>query len=120
MELKKDIKTTEDIQKVVDAFYNKVNSDPVIGPYFSELDWSKHLPTMYRFWSTVILHQEGYKGNPFEKHLKLPELKEKHFERWVSLFTTTVDELFEGTVANEMKLRASSIAFIFQSKLVKG
>jgi hemoglobin len=120
MEQKKDIETVEDIKKVVDAFYEQVNKDPVIGPYFRELDWSKHLPTMYRFWSTIILHQEGYKGNPFDKHVKLPELRDEHFERWVSLFTNTVNGLFEGHIADEMKLRASSIAFIFQSKLVKG
>ena len=118
-DVKKDILNQEDIQKVVDGFYDKVRTNEVIGHYFKDLDWSKHLPVMYSFWSTIILHQEGYKGNPFEKHLPLPNLKAEHFSQWINLFISTVDELFKGENAEAMKLRASSIAYIFQSKLVK-
>ena len=117
--LKEDIYTREHIQLVVNSFYNKVRQSKVIGHYFINVDWEKHLPTMYSFWSTVILHQEGYKGNPFEKHLKLPDLKEADFAEWVKLFHETVDEHFQGETAKAMKHRGSTIAFIFKTKLVK-
>jgi hemoglobin len=96
-----------------------VRDNSVIGHFFAHLDWDKHLPTMYSFWSTVILHEEGYKGNPFEKHLKLPNLKEEDFAEWVKLFHETIDEHFSGETAEAMKLRGETIAFIFKSKLVK-
>lgn len=117
--IKEDISTPENIQLVVNSFYTKVRDNKVIGHYFSAVDWGKHLPTMYSFWSTVILHQEGYKGNPFEKHVKLPNLKEEDFAEWVRLFHETVDEHFTGQTAEAMKLRGETIAFIFKSKLVR-
>ena len=46
---KKDISTPEDIKIVVDAFYNDVKSDTVIGYFFTdvaEVDWEEHLPRM--------------------------------------------------------------------------
>ena len=115
----KDITTIEDIKVVVDSFYLKIQQDDVVGPYFKDLDWNKHLPIMYAFWSKVILHREGYKGNPFEKHVTLPNLKSKHFDRWLALFKETVDSSFSGNTAEEMKSRAETIAYIFRSKLVK-
>jgi hemoglobin len=117
--IKGDIITREDIQLVINTFYNKVRDNSVIGHFFAHLDWDKHLPTMYSFWSTVILHEEGYKGNPFEKHLKLPNLKEEDLAEWVKLFHETIDEHFSGETAEAMKLRGETIAFIFKSKLVK-
>ena len=117
--MKKDVVSEQDIQVIVNSFYDKVRNNPVIGHYFAHLDWEKHLPTMYSFWSTVILHQEGYKGNPFEKHVKLPNLKEGDFAEWVKLFHETVDEHFQGDTAEAMKHRGATIAFIFKTKLVK-
>ncbi|HYG37853.1 MAG TPA: group III truncated hemoglobin [Cytophagales bacterium] len=117
--IKKEVSTPEDIQLIVDSFYQKVRENEVIGSYFKDLDWSKHLPVMYSFWSKIILQQDGYKGNPFDKHVKLPNLKEEHFAEWLKLFTETVDVNFQGETAETMKLRASTIAFIFKSKLVK-
>ena len=45
------------------------------------------------------------------------KLEKQDFDRWLSLFTTTVDELFEGQKAEEAKQRAVSIAGIFQYKM---
>ena len=117
--LVRDIESEEDIKCVVDNFYNKVQDNKVIGHYFKDVHWPDHLPTMYAFWSAAVLHKDGYRGNPFEKHVKLPQLRQEHFKEWLSLFTETIDEHFEGKNALEMKHRGETIAFIFQSKLVK-
>jgi hemoglobin len=114
--VKKDILQRADVQILVDKFYEKVNSDDLLGPVFSHVDWSGHLPVMYDFWSSLILGDQTYRGNPLQKHVPLP-IKNQHFDRWLLLFKETVDEHFDGQKAEEVKMRAESIASIFQHKL---
>jgi hemoglobin len=114
----KDISDREDIKKLVDTFYNKVRADEVLAPVFNEVikDWSHHLPIMYNFWSTLLLGDMSYQGNPFKKHIPLP-LSKQHFQHWLKLFFETLDEMFEGPVATDARNRAASIATIFQYRL---
>jgi len=112
----KDITNRDDIIKLVDTFYNKVKADALLAPVFSHLDWEKHMPTMYNFWSSMLLGDQSYQGNPFQKHIHL-SITSAHFEKWLDLFNRTVDELFSGFKADEVKSRAISIAGLFQTKL---
>lgn len=112
----KDILVRADIKTLVDNFYDKVKADAVIGPLFSHVNWPHHLPIMYDFWSSMLLGDQTYRGNPLQKHLPLP-LQREHFEIWLRLFTETVNENFEGDKAEEVKMRAQSIAGIFQVKM---
>jgi len=114
--MKKDIQDRPDIQRLVDTFYDKVQADPLLAPVFSHVDWPHHLPIMYNFVSAMMLGDQSYRGNPFQKHLPLP-IETQHFDRWLELFHQTVDELFEGDKAEEIKMRARSIAGIFQARL---
>jgi hemoglobin len=117
MELTKmDIIQRSDIELLVNKFYDKVKGDSLLGPVFSHVDWPKHLPVMYQFWSSMILGEQSYRGNPFQKHMHLP-IGTGHFDRWLSLFLATVDETFSGEKAEEIKQRASSIATLFQHRL---
>lgn len=111
-----DILVRDDVKKLVDTFYDKVKADELIGPLFGHVDWPNHLPTMYNFWSSMLLGDQTYRGNPLQKHLPLP-LEQMHFERWLKLFTATVDENFAGEKADEVKMRAQSIAGIFQIRM---
>jgi hemoglobin len=113
-----DIATEQDIKLLVDSFYDRVNKDGVLSPIFNhvaKVDWEHHLPTMYSFWSALLLRKPGYKGAPWPKHMVLP-LKKEHFERWISLFCQTVNALFEGPKAAEAKSAALSIADTFQTR----
>ena len=106
-----DIQTEADVKKLVDAFYDKVNADALLAPVFNEfahVDWPTHLPRMYDFWSSLLLHTARYQGQPFLRHLPLP-IAGAHFERWLALFRLTVEELFFGPVADEAKLRLSAL-----------
>ncbi len=114
--MKSDITTREDIVRLVDAFYSKVQGDSLLGPVFSHVNWPHHLPVMYSFWSSMLLGEQSYRGNPFQKHLPLP-IQTDHFDQWLQLFTQTVDELFEGEKAEEIKMRAQNIAGIFQMRM---
>lgn len=115
----KDIENEEDIKVLVDTFYSTVNQDELLAPVFNDfahVDWEKHLPVMYSFWSSVLFGTMAYKGQPFPKHLRLP-VSSEHFNRWVLLFLSTVDALYAGEKADDIKHKASSIARIFQMKM---
>lgn len=122
--MKKDIENREDIQLMVDTFYDKVKPDPIIGHIFTDLvkvNWEKHLPVMYDFWENTLFFTGTYEGNPMELHRHLHQaipLNAAHFNQWIKLFTLTVDELFEGKKAMLAKQRAVSIAGVMQIKIL--
>lgn len=116
--IKSDISSLKDVKLMVDAFYSKVREDEELGPIFNAFidDWSEHLPKMYRFWQTILLHEYTYKGSPFQPHMKLP-INSNHFKIWLKLFHQTIDENFQGKTADEAKWRSNKMAEIFQVKL---
>lgn len=121
--MKVDIKSRNDIELLVNTFYEKVKTDEVIGYIFNDVakvNWSKHLPIMYNFWENIVFHTGNYEGNPMSTHQKLHEKSPttlQHFQRWNQLFTQTVDELFEGEKAEMIKQRAQSISTVMQIKI---
>jgi hemoglobin len=125
MEQRSDIQNRADIEKLINSFYEKVRSDEVIGFFFSEIvpvNWPAHLPRMYDFWESIAFGTASYKGEPMTVHMNLNRMHEmsaEHFNRWITLFRSTVDEHFSGPKADEIKKRAESIAMIMQLK-VKG
>jgi hemoglobin len=116
MSKRKDITTREDIELLVDRFYDQVRTDQVLSRFFGDVNWSKHLPIMYSFWSSAILGEQSYRGDPFQKHLHLA-IGREHFEAWLTLFKKTVDENFVGENADQIKVRAEGIAAVFQHKM---
>lgn len=119
----KDIQSRQDIEKLVDAFYQKVRADDALGPIFNDImqvDWKRHLPKMYDFWETTLFHRSRYKGNPVTVHQKVNRqspLGKEQFDAWIRLFNETVDEHFSGEMARHAKVRALSIASVLQIKV---
>jgi hemoglobin len=114
-----DIATEEDIKHLVDSFYQKVNEDELLSPIFNgvaQVDWQEHLPTMYKFWGSLLLQNNTYRGQPWPKHAVLP-VNPSHFARWLTLFKQTVDEHFAGPKAVEARNIAASIADTFQNRM---
>ena len=124
--MKRDIESRADIELLVNSFYEKVKSDPVIGHVFTavaKVNWKKHLPVMYDFWENVIFFTGNYNGNPMMVHKHLNDktpLSAEHFKEWIKLFTQTVDDLFEGEKAELTRQRAMSIATAMQVKIIHG
>ncbi|RZJ35656.1 MAG: group III truncated hemoglobin [Flavobacterium sp.] len=122
--MKADITERKDLELLVDSFYDKVKSDDVIGYLFNDVaqvNWELHLPKMYDFWENIIFHTANYSGNPMLRHKELHEkstMEPSHFRHWNYLFNATVDELFEGEKADEIKLRASNIAQVMRYKTI--
>jgi hemoglobin len=117
----KEIENEEDIQCMVNTFYDKVRKDKLLSPIFEQViqnNWPVHLEKMYRFWGTVLLGNQSYTGSPFSPHAVLP-IKKDHFDIWLNLFKETVDENFIGQIATEAKWRAEKMAEMFVYKLSK-
>lgn len=113
------LETRAQLETLVDRFYARVRQDPLIGPVFDEVakvNWEEHLPKIVDFWEQLILDGRAYKGRPFPPHVPLG-IEGKHFERWLMLFFLTVDELFEGFKAEEIKTRAYNIGRTFHANL---
>jgi hemoglobin len=123
--MKKDLESRKDVELLVNTFYNKVKSSPVIGYIFNDIvqvNWEKHLPVMYSFWENAVFFSGGYTGNPLmvHKHLnQLFPLTSEHFAEWNKLFFITVDECFAGEKANLAKQRALSISTVIQLEIQK-
>ncbi|MDA9312530.1 group III truncated hemoglobin [Vicingaceae bacterium] len=120
----KEITSSEDIQFLVNEFYEKVIEDELLGPIFENVvkgNWDKHLEKMYGFWETIVFNVKKYTGSPFQKHIPLP-IEAKHFERWLALFHTTINQHFEGKKAEEIKKRSTQMGLMFEYKLkhIKG
>jgi len=124
--MKPDIEHRADIERLINTFYDKVQADALLGPVFNDVarvDWPRHLPVMYSFWEFLLLGGTQYQGNPIQKHFDLHAvhpLSAEHFERWLQLFQTTVDELFIGPVADDAKFRAFAISETWKPKFTGG
>ena len=121
--MKRKLENREDIEFLVDVFYEKVKRDPLIGYIFTDVmkvNWEKHLPRINDFWENTLLYTGGYNGNPLEIHRRLNKvipLTAELFKRWTDLFCETVDELYEGEKAVLAKQRAISISTVMQLKM---
>lgn len=114
-----DIQDITSIKILVDEFYTRVRLDGLLGPVFADVikdDWQPHLEKMYAFWNAALFGIPGFKGNPFAKHATLP-IGNEHFNRWLELFTETIDAHFAGPMADDVRNRAGLMAAMFMSKL---
>lgn len=108
----------EEISELVDRFYAKVRLDAEIGPIFNATidDWPAHLSLLKNFWSTVLLTERSYKGDPLSKHLPLL-LDPPHFSRWLALFEETAREVMQPEHADLILDKAHRIAQNFQAAI---
>ncbi|MFA5556249.1 MAG: group III truncated hemoglobin [Flavobacteriaceae bacterium] len=122
--MKNDILNRKDVEVLVDEFYERVRKDEVIGYLFNEIaqtDWSHHLPKMYDFWEVILFGTGSFKGNPMQVHRELHHkspLSSEQFQHWFKLFADTVNNLYEGKNAEDIKQSASNIAQTMMYKVL--
>jgi len=120
---KPDLADRAGIETLVNHFYTRVRQDEMLGFIFDQIakvDWDAHLPKMYAFWETVMFRSGGYQGSPLAMHAKLVPLTamgREQFDRWLTLFQDTVDELFEGENAAHIKRCAEDMANVIHSRI---
>ncbi len=121
----KDITQREDIELLVNSFYDRVKTDQTIGYIFTDVagvNWDEHLPRMYSFWETLLLGKMSFKGNPMSKHIQLSkktEMNQSHFDAWLSIWNKTLDDNFKGEVADSAKQKGQNIAGLMLFKIDK-
>lgn len=108
---------------VVSAFYGKARHDDVLGPVFNRViaadHWPEHIQTITDFWSSMLLGTRRYTGRPMPKHLAIPELDDSHFQRWLTLFKQTADELCPPHIAAIFVDRAERIGYSFRIRIAQ-
>ena len=120
----KAITTREDIKFIITEFYKKLIADAEMLPFFEEIikknHLEPHLDVITDFWQDILLDTSSYENNVLQKHLdfnkKMP-FEKKHFEKWLHYLIATIDDYYEGDIAERMKGRARSIAMVMQVKM---
>lgn len=107
-----DIQTEGDIKTLVDTLCHKATNDTLLGASFgaaARIHWPHYLTTQYRYWSSTLLGQGSTEGEPLPEQLALPR-SGPHVEHWLSLFSSTVEEHFAGSKADQAKQLARQLA----------
>ena len=122
--MKKDIENRDDIYLLVKTFYVKLMNDDLMCHFFEDfkdpIHLEAHLQTLVDFWSNILFYSGEYRKNAMQPHLELHQekpFKKEHFKSWLSMFSASVDELFQGVNAHAAKSRAQSIATVMQIKI---
>ncbi|MGA9278266.1 group III truncated hemoglobin [Ilumatobacter sp.] len=110
-----ELATRDDIELLVRSFYRYAAMDELLGPVFSaaQVKWPDHIDKLTDFWSWQLLGQRGYEGNPLRAHEPVharTPFSDAHYERWLDLFISTLDEYFVGETAELAKVRATKMA----------
>ena len=125
---RKAITNRQDVKLLVDQFYLKVRADKVLGPIFNAIitDWDTHLDHLTTFWETSLFIgkklEHKYIGNPLEAHEKVDatldnSITELHFGIWLNLWYATIDQFFEGEMADNAKRRARKMGTFMYLKI---
>jgi hemoglobin len=119
-----DLDSPGEVAEMVRRFYADVAMDDLLGPVFEDVahvDWSEHLPKLTAFWCRALLGHQGYVGNPFRAHAEVhaqQRFTPAHFERWLSLFTETVELGWVGPRADRALALAHQVARVHEDQLL--
>ncbi|MGK0500783.1 MAG: hemoglobin, partial [Oceanicoccus sp.] len=105
MPVKPDLDNPQAIAQLVGAFYQRLLKDDLLAPLFisvAAVDLPKHLPLICSYWEKLLLGSKDYNRHTMNIHRALNDqqrLRPDDFSRWLSLFTFSVDEQFNGVAA---------------------
>ncbi len=119
-----DLNTPEEIGEMVRRFYRGVAQDDLLGPIFNDVarvDWNEHLPKLTAFWCRALLGITGYAGNPFQAHARVNDeapFRVEHFQRWLDLFTDTLESGWVGPNVDRTLALAHNVARVHADHLI--
>jgi hemoglobin len=111
-----DLDSRVKIALLIDTFYARVLRDERLAPIFldvAQIDLDVHLPLIRSYWEKLLLGDKSYQRHTMNIHRAVHArrvLQPEDFERWLSLFSDTVDELYCGPGAQRALQLASHIA----------
>ena len=107
----------DDLHELLVAFYETVEKDELLAPYFAPVDMREHMPRIVDFWSTILFQTGRYTGNAFRPHAAMPGLTGEHIAHWLAVLDATIDARFAGPAAEYMKDMGHRIAYSMQLRL---
>lgn len=105
------------LRSLVFAFYARVRDDELLGPVFEAHlagRWEAHLERMCDFWSSVLYASGRFRGDPVGTHARLQGVDARHFDRWVSLFEETANDLLPPVEAADLVARSKRMRVVLQ------
>lgn len=115
MDVKIDLADRAAIEELVASFYEKVLSDPVLAPVFldvAKIRIEEHLPRIVDYWCKMLHGTKTYKRHTIaiHQHLHHQSAFEKvHYERWLLLFLSSIDERFSGPYTDKARRVAGNV-----------
>ena len=112
-----DIQTEGDIKMLVDSLCQKATHDTLLGASFAaaaRIHWPHYLTAQYRYWSCSLLGAGTPEGGPLPEQVALPH-GGAHIEHWLQLFSSTVEEYFAGSKAEQAKQLAGQMVTRLQA-----
>ncbi|MDF1877596.1 group III truncated hemoglobin [Sulfurimonas sp. SAG-AH-194-L11] len=111
--------TKESLNTLVVKFYTKVLKDDLIGPIFIDIlgknleeeNWKEHIELLTNFWASLALGEKNYNSSPFAPHIEFRKrLSVSAFERWLKLFSETLNTIFHPQIADQFLAKSKTIA----------
>ena len=121
-----DLANRADVEELLRRFYGRALHDDQLAAPFAEIrarGLESHLPVMCDFWETVLFRTGLYRGNTLHAHQRVHQqtaLPANHFLRWLTLWNTTIDEMYQGPIAEHAKVQAARIATSMHRRLTGG
>jgi hemoglobin len=118
-----DLDSRDNIEAFVDRFYERMLADEQLAPIFIDvagIELDAHLPHIKDYWCKLLLGERGYQRHTMNIHRRLHgkrALRRADFERWLTLFTSTVDDYYAGNSAERAKQVAAAIAANMEKSL---
>lgn len=100
--------TTDDIDRLMSAFYARVRRHEVLGPIFLNAvgeggeEWEEHEAKIASFWRNALLMDRDYSGNPMMVHMMNPDIEVGHFPIWLELFRSVAFQVLDSAKASNI------------------
>ncbi|MFG1934508.1 group III truncated hemoglobin [Mycobacterium sp. NPDC048908] len=120
-----DLANRAGVEALLRRFYTQAFGDELLAEPFAELasrGLDQHLAIMCDFWETVLFRAGLYRRNALHAHRRVHHqtpLAAPHFARWLALWTTTIDQMYRGPVADHAKIQAARIATAMHRRLTR-
>jgi hemoglobin len=120
-----DLGDRTDVEALLRRFYSRALDDELLAEPFArvrEIGLDAHIPTMCDFWETMLFRAGRYRGSALVAHRHVHQrtpLSDRHFDRWLTIWHSTVDEMYRGPAAERAKVQAARIAWAMHRRLIR-
>ncbi len=105
------------ILKLIRPFYADVRQHGELGPIFNAHidDWEDHMAKITEFWALQTGGPSRYRGGFAGAHLRIPQLRIRHFSLWLELWDFNCQRMLDPHLAARM----SELAHILARRLTR-